>query len=98
MTNLKIKLIENAHIEGYKGAEYRYTTQEGKASAMVIRDNWYAAEAVDKDGNMYGVVWEIKAGWDPEKDTDEENACEWEKPSEIISYSTGKPVEAEIEW
>ena len=64
----KIKLIENAHIEGYKGAEYRYTTQEGKAS------------------------------WDPERDTDEENACEWDSPAEIISYSTGKPVEAEIEW
>jgi len=98
MSKLRIKLIEQAHIEGYKGAEYRYTTPEGKASALVIRDNWYAAKALDENWNVYGVVWEIKAGWDPERDTDEENACEWDSPAEIISYSTGKPVEAEIEW
>lgn len=95
---MKIRLIEEAHIEGYKGAEYRYTTTNGKASAWVIRDNWYTAEAADENGTHYQVVWEIKENWNPDEDTDQENACDWEHPAEVLNLDTGKPVAAEIEF
>lgn len=97
---IKIRLTQDAHIEGYKGAEYRLTTDAGKPSAYVIRDNWYEATATDKDDNMYLVVWRIKDGFDVYNDPDESDACNWDEPAEIIRLDTGENVtdRAKIEW
>jgi len=93
---LKVKLTEQATLQGYPGAEYRYHTDEGRQSACVIRDNWYAADAVDTDGNKYYVIWSIRPGYDVETDADESSACDWDHPDEIIRASDHRPVDAVI--
>lgn len=92
----KIKLTENACVEGYEGAFYRFHTENGTLSPCGIWDNWYEASAVDEDGNEYRVVWEIS---DHEAfNNGDEDCCDWDNPAEIYSYADRKPVEAEIEW
>ena len=92
-----IKIIEQAHLEGYEGAFYRYTTEDCKQSACGIMDNWYTAIAEDEDGNKYTLVWAITK---PELfETGDEDCCDWDKPSEILM--DGKPVlsdEINIIW
>ena len=95
---MKIRLAQDAHIEGYNGAEYRLHTDDGKPSIYVIRDNWYEATATDDNGNEYLVVWRIKEDFDVNENPDESDACNWDEPAEIINIETGKPVTAEIEW
>lgn len=97
---IKIRLTQDAHIEGYKGAEYRLTTDAGKPSACVIRDNWYEATATDKNDNMYLVVWRIKDDFNINENPDESNACDWDNPEEIINIDTGDNVtsRSKIEW
>lgn len=97
-TCTKIKLTDDAQICGYDGAEHRLHTPKGKASAWVLRDTWYQATAQDADGTLYEIVWAICEGWNPNEDTDQENACDWEHPAEVLNLNTGKPVAAEIEF
>lgn len=95
---MKIRLTQDAHIEGYKGAVYRLHTDDGKPSIYVIRDSWYEATASDDNGNEYSVVWRIKEDFDAATNPDESDACNWDEPAEIVSVETGKPITAEIEW
>jgi len=95
---MKIRLTQDAHIEGYSGAEYRLHTDDVKPSIYVIRDNWYEATATDENGNEYRVVWRLRDDFDISENLDESDACDWDEPSEIINLETGKPVSAEIEW
>lgn len=95
---IRIKLTDNAHIEGYNGAFYRFTTEEGKPSACGIWDNWYEATAVDDNGNQYRVVWNIKPDFDINSNADESDACDWDNPAEIINIDNDMPVNATIEW
>lgn len=95
---MKIRLTQEAHIEGYKGAEYRLHTDDGSESIYVIRDNWYEATATDDNGNEYLVVWILREDFDVNENSDESDACNWDEPEEIINIETGKPVTAEIEW
>lgn len=93
---LKIRLTQEAHAEGYKGAFYRLTTNDRKQSACGIWDNWYEASAEDSEGNEYRVVWEIS---NTEAFNNGDNdCCDWDNPAEIFSYTDGKPIEAEIIW
>lgn len=93
---IKIKLTEDAHLEGYEGGFYRYTTEDGAPAAQGIANNWYEAPAVDTDGNEYRVVWEITelAAFE----SGDEDCCDWGNPAEIINLETGLPVLAKIEW
>lgn len=93
---LKIRLTQDAHVEGYDGAFYRFATEDGKSAATGIWDNWYEANAEDTEGNEYRVVWEI-SNMDAFNSGDED-CCNWDEPAEIYSYKDNKPVEAEIEW
>ena len=95
---MKIRLTQDAHIEGYSGAEYRLHTDDGKPSIYVIRDNWYEATATDENGNAYRIVWRVREDFDVNENPDESDACDWDAPAEINSIETGKPVKAEIEW
>ena len=91
---LKIRLTDNAYLEGGEGVFYRYHTKDGKLSACGIYGNWYEAHAVDDDDNEYRVVWEIS---DREAfDNGDEDCCDWENPSEIVNLSDNKSVDAEI--
>lgn len=92
---LNIKLTEQAHVEGYGGAFYRFHTENGALSASGIWDNWYEAAAVDQNGNEYRIVWEISNH--EAFISGDEDCCDWENPAEIYSYTDGKPVEAEID-
>ncbi len=93
---IKIKLTQSAYVEGFEGAFYRYTTNEGTPSACGIFDNWYTAAAVDTNGNKYRVVWEI-SNLDAFNSGDED-CCDWDNPSEVIDINSGLPVDAEILW
>lgn len=90
MEKIKIKLTQDAYVEGYKGAFYRFTTDEGKSSACGIWDNWYTAQAVDESGKTYRVVWEI-TDYDAFENGDED-CCNWTDPAEVIDDETGMPV------
>lgn len=93
---LKIKLTQDAYVEGYEGAFYRLHTYDGKLSALGIQNNWYTANAIDEKGNEYKIVWAITNREAFERG--DEDCCDWDNPSEIYSYADGKTVEAEIEW
>lgn len=87
-----IRIIDQAYLEGYEGAFYRYTTDEGKPSACGIWDNWYKAIAEDEDGNQYNLVWAITK---PELfENGDEDCCDWDNPDEILDES-GMPVSHE---
>lgn len=91
-----IKLTQSAYVEGYDGAFYRYTTEDGQASACGIYDNWYTARAIDDDGKEYRVIWQIS-------DLDafnrgDEDCCDWDNPAEVIDLDSGLPVNAKIAW
>lgn len=92
----KIRLINDAHLEGYENAFYGFTTAEGKASATGIWGERYEATAIDDDGTEYRVVWAISNR--EAFDNGDEDCCDWNEPSEIINVETGLPVTAEIEW
>lgn len=55
-------------------------TQDAYITGNGSRD-YYRAHAVDADNNEYYIIWDIV---DAESD-DESNACDWKKPSDIIS-------------
>ena len=94
---IQIKLTQDPHVEGgYYGAHYRLHTDDGKASIVVLAPNWYEASAVGDDGNGYLVVWSVRDDFDFEVENDEENACDWDNPMEILNLDTGLPVQAEI--
>lgn len=91
----KIKL-DAAHVEGYEGAFYRFTTDQGLPSAHGIFGNWYEAVGTDADGNEYRIVWHIAdvAAFE----SGDENCCDWGNPDEILCLDTGYPVQnADVE-
>lgn len=93
---INIKLTEPAYVDGFNGAFYRYTTEDGTPSACGIFDNWYTALAVDEDGNEYRVVWTI-SDIDAYNNGDED-CCDWNNPAEILDLNSGLPVSAKIIW
>ena len=97
MKKIKLTLTDNASLEGYEGAFYRFACDDGKKSAKGIQNNWYSAPATDEDGNEYKIVWEISK---PELFAiGDEDCCDWDNPAEVVNLSTGKPVENyEIIW
>lgn len=93
---LKIKLTQDAYVQGYEGALYRLHTDDGKPSTDVIFNNWYFANATDDYGNEYDVVWKIE---DQESfENGDEDCCDWDNPTEIFSHKDNKPIDAEILW
>ena len=88
-----IKLTQSPYVEGYAGAFYRYTTDEGKPSACGIWDNWYTAEAVDENGKHYSLVWTI-SNMDALQAGDED-CCDWDNPAEVLDED-GNVVTNEI--
>lgn len=46
----------------------------------------YQADAVASDGDIHTIFWDIKQEWldNPHELTDEEEACDWESPSESV--------------
>lgn len=93
---LKIKLTQPPYIDGYEGAFYRFRTDDGKMSISGIWGPWYIAHAEDAEGNEYEVVWSILPDYD-HNGQEEDAACDWDKPEQILFLTTGKPVRAEIE-
>lgn len=85
----EITLTTPATVQGYEGAFYRYTTDEGKASIMGIYDNWYAANGRDEQGNEYLIVWAISNR--EAFDYGDEDCCDWDEPSEVLNLDTGLP-------
>ena len=49
-------------------------------------NNKYTAAAKDKNGDLYVVQWEITAE-DFDSLTDESEACDWDNPISITTYS-----------
>lgn len=93
---MNIKLTQSPYVEGFNGAFYRYTTDDGKPSACGIFDSWYTAHAVDENGNEYSVVWTIS---DPDAfERGDEDCCNWNEPAEILDLDSGLPVSAKIVW
>ena len=93
---MKIKLTENAHLDGYNGGFYRFTTKDGKASASGIADEYYTAIGCSEEGKEYRIVWTIA---DREAfERGDEDCCDWDNPAEIIDLDSGLPVNAEIIW
>lgn len=93
----KITLTTQATVQGYEGAFYRYTTDEGKASIMGIYDNWYAANGRDEQGNEYLIVWAISNR--EAFDNGDEDCCDWDEPSEVLNLDTGLPeTDYKIVW
>lgn len=81
MSKIDIRIMGDAYMDGYEGAFYRYTTEDGKESACGIWDYWYTADAVDEAGKHYTIVWAIE-------DMDafnrgDEDCCDWGSPDEI---------------
>lgn len=93
---LKIRLTEQAQLEGYDGAFYRFHTADGKLAVTGIWNNWYESHAIDENGNEYRIVWIISNH--EAFENGDEDCCNWDEPEEIYSYTDGKPVKAEIEW
>ena len=95
---MKIRLTQDAYIDGYNGAFLREYDKNGTALATGLWDSWYTATAKDDKGNAYIVFWAIVPEWNPEED-DESDACDWDNPYMILD-GDGKNVtaKADIEW
>lgn len=85
------------NVNGYEGAFYRFTTDDGRPSAYGIWDNWYEGTGKDDNGNEYFIVWSISK---PELFAEgDEDCCDWDNPVEVIDCVTGLPVaEYELIW
>lgn len=78
----RIKLTQEADIEGYEDAFLHYVDEKGRTQPYGIWDYWFTAKAVDNDGNEYTVFWETKEDFDLSNPADE--ACDWESPYMVI--------------
>ena len=87
----KIRLTNDAHLEGYEGSFYRFTTDEGEASAFGIWGERYEATAIDDNGTEYRVVWAIANR--EAFDNGDEDCCIWNAPNEITNIATGSVSE-----
>ena len=47
-----IKLTQEAYLDGYDGAFYRFNNEEGDALSTGLWDYWYKARAKDDDGEV----------------------------------------------
>lgn len=88
---MKIRLTQEAEIEGYDGAFLRYVSSDGKESARGIRDTWFEATATNENGDDYRVFWKLKDDFDIESEHDYEYACDWYRPYMILD-DDGKNV------
>lgn len=81
---------DTVHINGYEGAFYRYTTEDGKPSACGIWDIWYSGIGTDENGKTYTIVWAVS---DMESyNNGDEDCCDWFSPNEVIDDETGLPI------
>ena len=96
---MKIFITENPAVEGYDGAFYRFTSEDGQQLATGIWDIWFEARAVDEDGGEYNVVWKVS---DKEAlESGDEDCCDWECPAEVYSYDECRslPLDSvELDW
>ena len=92
MEKIKIMLMQDAYV---CCGEYRLHTEDGAPSIYVLRD-WYEASAADEAGNEYMVYWKIRSDYDPET-MEEDSACQWGSPVEIIRQDNGANVTDEAE-
>lgn len=76
---LALRLTESAFVTS---GEHRITLPSDRPSIDVLY-TWYEASAVDAAGKCYTVVWAIRDGFDLES-RDEDDACEWANPLEIL--------------
>ena len=83
MNTIKIKLTQQAEIDGYDGAFLREHDESGYEMITGISGEWYSACAVDDDGNNYTVYWEMLDGYTYDGDN-EDMACNWSKPYMVL--------------
>ena len=81
-----IKLTQEAYLDGYDGAFYRFNDEEGDELSTGLWDYWYEARAKDEDGEEYTVIWKItnQEAWE---NGDEAYACEWSDPTYIEDHN-----------
>lgn len=84
MIKVKIKLTQEAYITFGRFGEYIYR-----------------AEAKDENGTKYNVFWEILESYkeltEEEQSNREDEACDWENPTEIINLDTLEDVTKKVE-
>lgn len=80
---IKIKLIEEAQIDGCDGAFLRKHDKNGKELGTGWRNYWYTAAATDDKENEYQVYWKIRKNYNEDED-DESEACNWDSPIMVL--------------
>lgn len=88
----KIKLTQEAYA---CSGERRLHTMDGAGSIYALLE-WYEASAEDADGNTYTVVWNLREDYDPET-MEEDSACRWDTPCEVMRDGDGANVTDEVE-
>lgn len=82
----KIKILEEAQIDGYDGAFLREYNENGAELATGWWNYWYSANAVDEEENEYTVYWEFLGDYNDEDN--EEDACDWDCPVMILDNNS----------
>lgn len=66
----------------FEGKEYALT-QDAYINGQTWEEVHFLAEAIDQNGNVYTVRWEVKDDF-TEEDEDHGFACNWDAPSSVI--------------
>lgn len=94
MTKTKIKLTQQAYIQGYEDSFLRKHNSAGVAQPDGWTGNWFQAAAEDGEGNEYMVYWIPEDDFNPQEDQDWGDACDWDNPVMVLDSNNKNVIEA----
>lgn len=94
MTKTKIKLTQQAYIQGYEDSFLRKYNSAGVAQPDGWTGNWFQAAAEDEEGNEYMVYWIPEDDFNPQEDQDWGDACDWDNPVMVLDSNNKNVIEA----
>lgn len=84
---LKLKKFYEEWIEKMKN-KYGSVEYEGKEYILLdqpfVENEQFEVDAVDEEGNLYRVYWNILEDWDYGREGDAINACDWDNPANVV--------------
>lgn len=84
---LKLKKFYERWIKKMK-RKYGSVEYEGKEYILLdqpfIEHEQFEVDAVDMEGHLYRVYWDVLEDWDFEREGDAINACDWDNPANVV--------------
>ena len=84
---IEIRMRGEAYVNGYEGAFYRFTNEDGTMSTSGIWDIWYIDHGYDNNENMYECIFEVI-----NPNVEPEDSCDWDNPNQVLNLETNLPV------